>query len=663
MKIFKKFSAVLLSLMMLFSTFSVTAIHTNAAQESNISEFEFSAPEAPNYFIYTDGDASVGQHDDLLMFMVVDPEVSQLAAEFYNDSDAFYAKYGLYYFNIVMQYDVSLDNEENWQYTEEWDTTPWIGGYGDGFQYVSISDQMVDDFEFFWLTYHEGQGGSTFIPYQPAIITEIHSDYGYEENIYSFDTENHSLYIRCRYYMEWEPLVQYEEGEGPGEKQSKFSDWSESAVFGRNSTQIIPDEPTVYEAPIISALKFVSNEYGTFDLEYVQTTPESVWLANIYYKMFGDGYFDGLETQVSIEDGEWQTFDTADSWGDWCLSNGNRIAFNYDVPFEEDTNMKLRIRFMGTHGPSEWSNVLEVNSGEAPETYSITVINGTASKTTATAGEIITLTADTPPSGKEFDKWIVTGAVVSDENSNSTAFTMPANNVTVTATYKDVVIPTYSVTVTNGTASPKTATAGEIITLTAKTPAFNKKFDKWVVTGTTVEDETSAVTTFTMPASNVTAVATYKDVVEEEIPKLSGDVTSYLSETDDITITLRKVSSEEIDYQTIVQGNNTTYSFEDVIEGDYILTVSKNNHVTREYEITIGDDALTQDVKIHPLGDVTGDGKINTIDVARANAHAKGVAVLGDYEFKCANVNSKDNKVNTIDVAKINAHAKGVSML
>ncbi|MBR6657344.1 MAG: dockerin type I repeat-containing protein, partial [Oscillospiraceae bacterium] len=206
-------------------------------------------------------------------------------------------------------------------------------------------------------------GSDTFVPYQPAITTYVYHHEDWDENIYSFDTENHSLYIRCRYYMEWEPVVMGEYGEEPGEKQSKFSDWSESAVFGKNSTQIIPEEPTVYEAPIVSDLKIIlPNEiYYDTHLEYIQTTPESVWLANIYYMMTGDGYFDGLETQVSINGGEWISFDTADSWGDWCLWNGSRGAYNDDVIMDENTNVRLRIRFNGSHGPSPWSNIAEVN--------------------------------------------------------------------------------------------------------------------------------------------------------------------------------------------------------------------------------------------------------------------------------------------------------------
>jgi len=70
---------------------------------------------------------------------------------------------------------------------------------------------------------------------------------------------------------------------------------------------------------------------------------------------------------VSIDGGEWIEFSTADSWGDWCLWNGNRGAYNDDVPIEKDSNVKLRIRFIGTHGPSAWSNVLEINGGGKQE--------------------------------------------------------------------------------------------------------------------------------------------------------------------------------------------------------------------------------------------------------------------------------------------------------
>ena len=361
----KRILGVLLSLLLLLSLFSVTAF---AAEENDISKFELPAPKAPNYFVYTDGDASEGHHDDLRMIMVANPEVALLAAEYDRDSEAFYKKYGLYSFNLVMQYDVSLDGEDSWQHNEEWDTEYYNDGHVNGYPVQSLRSELMEDFEFFWLTYYEGPDSNTFVPYKPAILTEKFTGDGYEQDIYSFDVENHSMYIRCRYYMEWEPLVKNDDGEGPGEKQSKFSDWSESAVFGKNGTQNTPDEPTSYAAPVISDMKIVlSMGDDNSHIEYAQTTPESVWMTGVYYLMKEEGQFDGLETQVSIDGGEWIEFSTADSWGDWCLWNGSRGAYNDDVPIEENTNVKLRVRFTGTHGPSEWSNVLELNGGGTQE--------------------------------------------------------------------------------------------------------------------------------------------------------------------------------------------------------------------------------------------------------------------------------------------------------
>lgn len=82
----KRILGVLLSLLLLLSLFSATAF---AAEENDIGKFELPAPKAPNYFDYTDGNATEGHHDHLRMIMVADPEVALLAAEYSKDSEAF----------------------------------------------------------------------------------------------------------------------------------------------------------------------------------------------------------------------------------------------------------------------------------------------------------------------------------------------------------------------------------------------------------------------------------------------------------------------------------------------------------------------------------------------------------------------------------------------
>ena len=72
--------------------------------------------------------------------------------------------------------------------------------------------------------------------------------------------------------------------------------------------------------------------------------------------------------------------------------------------------------------------------------YEVTVKNGTVDKSVVNSGETVTITARVAPEGKVFDKWEVnTGAVtLADPTATSTTFTMPSENVKVTATYKNI---------------------------------------------------------------------------------------------------------------------------------------------------------------------------------------------------------------------------------
>ena len=144
---------------------------------------------------------------------------------------------------------------------------------------------------------------------------------------------------------------------------------------------------------------------------------------------------------------------------------------------------------------------------------------------------------------------------------------------------------------------------------------------------------------------------------------VSGTVTSFGSETDNVILQLIAEGYSEADYEVIVTGNTAAYSIEGVAAGTYTLRVVKNNHVTREYTVVVGTDDVTQDVKIHLLGDINGDGSITTLDYARANSHAKKASLLTGYELLCADVVAGDGNITTADAARINAHAKKTSYL
>lgn len=86
-------------------------------------------------------------------------------------------------------------------------------------------------------------------------------------------------------------------------------------------------------------------------------------------------------------------------------------------------------------------------------------------------------------------------------------------------------LPTYTVTVTSGTAIPSKAVPGRIVTIKASAPAEGKAFDKWTTTTTGVEfdDASASQTTFEMPASNVAITATYKESKIVNLSTLTAD--------------------------------------------------------------------------------------------------------------------------------------------
>jgi len=191
--------------------------------------------------------------------------------------------------------------------------------------------------------------------------------------------------------------------------------------------------------------------------------------------------------------------------------------------------------------------------------------------------------------------------------------------------------------------------------------------------GTAITSEITTEPTATTPGvKTYTATVTldgetYTVTDTEAIPAtgstVSGNITSYVGRTEEgqVTVQLFAGDSTEPAYTATVT-NNETYSFAGVAAGTYIMKVSKKDHVTRSYEITADGTALTQDVKIHLIGDVSGDGRLTTGDVARTNSHVKEIQLLEGYEFECADIDG-NGRLTTGDVARINSHVKEVQFL
>jgi uncharacterized repeat protein (TIGR02543 family) len=171
--------------------------------------------------------------------------------------------------------------------------------------------------------------------------------------------------------------------------------------------------------------------------------------------------------------------------------------------------------------------------------YIITVDNGTADKNEAPMGEAVTITANAPADGYEFDYWEITngeGASMNNANASSTILRVGTSNVNVRANYRLV---DYTITVNNGTANKTTANMNELVTITANNPAIGYEFTGWTLvsgTGAQITSVTSNETTITVGTGNVEVTANYQ-LVEYTIT-VHGGTANYTTATYETTVSL-----------------------------------------------------------------------------------------------------------------------------
>ncbi|MBR6251198.1 MAG: InlB B-repeat-containing protein, partial [Bacteroidales bacterium] len=171
--------------------------------------------------------------------------------------------------------------------------------------------------------------------------------------------------------------------------------------------------------------------------------------------------------------------------------------------------------------------------------YIITVDNGTADKNEAPMGEAVTITANAPADGYEFDYWEITngeGASMNNANASSTILRVGTSNVNVRANYRLV---DYTITVNNGTANKTTANMNELVTITANNPAIGYEFTGWTLvsgTGAQITSVTSNETTITVGTGNVEVTANYK--LTEYIITTHNATSNFSTATYETTVSL-----------------------------------------------------------------------------------------------------------------------------
>ena len=193
---------------------------------------------------------------------------------------------------------------------------------------------------------------------------------------------------------------------------------------------------------------------------------------------------------------------------DGVLTGSTYVKFYYNTKTADDKTLPTTKE--GYHTYKENSSVVWVKDGAPATAYLLTVQKGTGGGNYL-PGTPVNITANPPAPGKVFDQWTTTGGgSFANASSASTTFTMPSGAVTVSATYKDTPVETYTLTVSGsyaGTSGAGQYAPGAQVSIHAGSRS-NYSFNGWTSSGGgSFASAGSATTTFTMPAKNVTVTA------------------------------------------------------------------------------------------------------------------------------------------------------------
>jgi uncharacterized protein (TIGR02145 family) len=158
-----------------------------------------------------------------------------------------------------------------------------------------------------------------------------------------------------------------------------------------------------------------------------------------------------------------------------------------------------------------------VSGPVAPTKYEVTIVSAGTGATgggSYAAGDMVTVSAGTAPSGQYFTTWVLSsgrGVEFDNANSATTTFIMPANAVTVVPVFETKYTVTVSSPGTGATGSGNYA-AGYEVKIYAGAPLTGRQFKNWttVTGGVNFADENNPTTTFIMPAKEVSVTANFE---------------------------------------------------------------------------------------------------------------------------------------------------------
>ena len=281
-------------------------------------------------------------------------------------------------------------------------------------------------------------------------------------------------------------------------------------------------------------------------------------------------------------------------------------------------------------------DTLNIKANYKTKTYKVTVANGlinnASTELDCAPDTSVTVTANPGPEGQTFSKWVINDGAydIGDAAYEQTIWlTVKDQDLNIRAEYEGI---QYTVTVKDGTANYEKCVSGAGVTLTANKAPSGYEFDYWSVDtqNASLADAYSASTTFTMPTSDVTVSAHYKQIsYTVSVENGSADQQSYHA-GDQVTIKSNyPASGREFSKWESVSGN---VSFADGSRWKTTFTMPAGNVSVRA---TYKDGPSTND---NTIQDLVAGGQYYTGETLKFTASGAGMSNSnpnpGDYRYR-----------------------------
>jgi hypothetical protein len=291
------------------------------------------------------------------------------------------AKYGVSDVYVNIQVDWALDDVNDpvsgWHYNKYWDGLYNTGlGKDENGRYrcsewdiVEWGLNSLDTVQNYWIMRGASDDGWNGIPEDgtPGVKDQLRPDqYEYYDDSVHIDFTKHTAYFRVRYALtavkETEEGVQY---------LNKFSEWSETASYGKDAVAYTPIKAGDIAAPEITNLHMTDKEFNDNPIvAFTLTVPDA--LSKMAADAAAHGGYIVVETEARVKgDTEWVGMGNAD----WEIKTGEMecalltlISENHPK-IAKDTPIELRCRYRcGQAGIddvfSEYSKVLTFETTE-----------------------------------------------------------------------------------------------------------------------------------------------------------------------------------------------------------------------------------------------------------------------------------------------------------